>query len=178
MLHDLFPVIEEHQQSLLLCTMVTIFRCLQRPCPQILHLPLTTYVTRDAADCEDSDNVADWPDGVHLYDARQPRHHRHHGGDQDGIQVTQNNGSKYFYSACKNIMCHLWRHQTLLLSVVCGQRKATYLIVGTLTLMTEIDGRCATGPIGKSSFLRSRFLAASVSRISNTAEVCCSEPES
>ena len=68
---------------------------------------LTTYVTRDAADCEDSDNVADRPDGVHLYDARQPRHHRHHGGDQDGIQVTQNNGSKYFYSNCKNIMCHL-----------------------------------------------------------------------
>ena len=29
--------------------MVNLFRCLQRPCPQILHLPLTTYVSRDAA---------------------------------------------------------------------------------------------------------------------------------
>ena len=63
-------------------------------------------------------------------------------------------------------------------SAVCSLRKASYLIVGTLTILTEIDGCCATGPIGKSSFPRSRFLAASVSRTPNTAEVCCSEPES
>ena len=110
MLHDLFPVIEEHQQSLLLCTMVTIFRCLQRPCPQILHLTLTTYVTRDAADCEDSDNVADRPDGVHLYDARQPRHHRHHGGDQDGIQVTRALGTmaRNIFIATVKILCVIY----------------------------------------------------------------------
>ena len=55
----LFPVLEEHR-CVLCCTIIYYGEPLQVPAAAVpSNSSLTTYVTRDAADCEDSDNVAD-----------------------------------------------------------------------------------------------------------------------